>query len=455
MAHQRLLRTTLMLVSLVGFVGCTVSQRGPNQARNPHERDAIVAINRAGGQVRDTHYVFGGTSTAVTFFGSPVSDQDLQTVGPQLAYVGGLDQLDLSKAAITDAGLQYLDRAGVRSLNLSRTRIDGSGFGDMTSSNRVAYLNLSGSSVKDGNLRNLSAWTNLRQVDLSHTGITGQGFADWSHNSQITSLNLANSAATDEGLAALSDLQHLYDLSLANTQITGRLFARRPQHVVHLNLTNTRVTDATLPGLRIWSKLEHLDLSNTKVNGSGLRELASSSIRTLDLSGTNIDDNGLANLKGWRSVSSLNLRNSRVTDAGLVQLYELQSLQSINLTGTTVTSAGATALVRKHPKCKVVGVPVAPQQREPQPKLVHTSAERQVQKPQLPPPPNQVARVQRSPEQERLEREIIELERKLQPGIDQTTGRPARPLTDQEIADQRKAIADVVQRLEALKSARR
>jgi tRNA A-37 threonylcarbamoyl transferase component Bud32/Leucine-rich repeat (LRR) protein len=110
----------------------------------------------------------------------------------------GLDSLDLSGSAVTDADLVCLDRlSGLRRLVLDATGI------------RIAGL---------VHLRGL---THLRELRLGCQGITDLGAGVICRLKELQRLSMAGSGLTDMGLGVLKELSALQELDLTSTKVTA------------------------------------------------------------------------------------------------------------------------------------------------------------------------------------------------------------------------------------------
>lgn len=143
----------------------------------------------------------------------------------------------------------------------------------------LEILSLKDSSVKNGELADLTGHPTLRELDLG-----------W--NSQLNS-----------GVRQLGQLPKLE----------------------HLNLRNTRVTDNDLDFLAGLPALKILDLSGTKLTNSGLKKLVSiTNLKNLELLRlgdlSSIDDSGLEQLKSLEKLKGLTINETGATGSGLAKL---------------------------------------------------------------------------------------------------------------------------------------
>lgn len=112
-------------------------------------------------------------------------------------------------------------------------------------------LHAAGTSVDDGELRNLQAMRSLRLIDLAGTRVTDAGLVHLLGCVDLEVVSLWDTAVTDDGVALLGRLPNLRQLGLGNTAVTDA-------GLVHL------------AGLR---RLRLVQLAGTEVEGPGLAHL--------------------------------------------------------------------------------------------------------------------------------------------------------------------------------------
>lgn len=126
------------------------------------------------------------------------------------------------------------------------------------------------------------------------------------------------------------------------------------------------VTDADLAKLK-GKKIDFLIVHSRYINGSGLKYLIGTGIRSLDIGHSSIDENGMKELAKLTDITSLNLEFNPVTDRGLSYIANLplhllvlkrttitdksmetirkiSSLMTLTLSGTAVTKDGIMSL---------------------------------------------------------------------------------------------------------------
>jgi Leucine-rich repeat (LRR) protein len=208
------------------------------------QRDAVAAINKAGGSVEyDWMGIPAGKPWApswlvdligVDFFGHVTIVNLTRLWGPRetvLVEVGRLNQLQ---------ALSLLDASG-----------------------------------SDSGQVHLKGLTTLTVLILSGNRVTDEGLALLKGLTDLSSLGLNDTQVTDAGLVHLKGLTNLCFLELDHTQITdaGLVHLKGLTNLSRLDLVGTRVTDAGLVHLKGPANLKRLDLSGTRVTEAGAREL--------------------------------------------------------------------------------------------------------------------------------------------------------------------------------------
>lgn len=246
-------RALMLLILLVGGgLGWLVH-------RAHQQRDAVAAIQRAGGYVEYDWQFRGGvpvsngapqyprwivdgvgvdyfSNVVSVFLEGEVSDAEMAHVG----HLGRLERLTMEGSTVTDAMLAHL--VGLTRLNT---------------------LELNGTQVGDAGLARLKALTSLEILSLGGTRTSDSGMAHLAGLTRLESLNLVYTRVGDSGLAHLKGLKSLRLLFLGGrvsdaglVHLTGLTGLRRVTFGDEDDAT--RVTDAgiralqvALPGTRI------------------------------------------------------------------------------------------------------------------------------------------------------------------------------------------------------------
>jgi hypothetical protein len=210
-----------MLLSLILVIGCGL---GWLVHLAQVELDAVVAIEKIGGKVRD--------------------DRDPR-VGPSYPPPNQSWPRSLSARAGLD-----LD-GHVISVNLSKGEADAV-MAQVGRLDRLVNLNLNHSDVNDASLAHLRGLTSLRGLWLNNDRITDAGLVHLKRLTGLQGLYLGCTLITDSGLAHLEGLTNLTELSIHTTKVTdsGLVHLRRMTKLRTLRMRGTAVTDAGLEDLK-------------------------------------------------------------------------------------------------------------------------------------------------------------------------------------------------------------
>jgi hypothetical protein len=118
------------------------------------QRDAVTAIERAGGIVR----------------------YDWQIKSSQLTGLASLTLLELAGTHVSDAGLAHLNRlTSLVFLSLNGTQVSDAGLAQLKGLSNLSYLCLDKTQVSDAGLAQLSGLTKLSRLNLHGTVVTDSG----------------------------------------------------------------------------------------------------------------------------------------------------------------------------------------------------------------------------------------------------------------------------------------
>ncbi len=310
-----------------------------------------------------------------------VTDAGLVALAPQAGWV----ELNLwGCEAITDAGLAAVGEVGsLEVLEVGRCAgITSRGLHHLGGLEHLSTLGLAGTAIDDGALGALRELPALSSLDLAETQITGEGLVQLAGLPALWSLNLYGCVhLRAEGLRALRRLRTLSDLNLGRCGLltdTALALVRPLTSLTTLALEGLPITDAGVLYLLDLPALTALDLSWTGVGDAGVARLAASrglrdlalagtrvsdaamghlaslpGLVTLDLSSTGVTDAGLRALSGATTLETLDLEGDAIHDAGLVHLGELPELRRLYLGRTAVTDRGLELLERLTNVCQV------------------------------------------------------------------------------------------------------
>jgi Leucine-rich repeat (LRR) protein len=212
-----------------------------------------------------------------------------------------LEGLGLSDTRVTDASIPTLLRLPrLRWIDLSRTKVGGSGVAVLSQSRSLTVISLDGIGLRARALHSLGNMVQLEALSISETGTTGAGIEHLSRLTNLRELTLSNNHVDDEGFCRLHGLDSLEMLYLGHTGITDRSI----EHIVTefpnvcaLSVTYTQVTDAGVRSL-VDLPLTHLHLQGTAVGDSSVELLSSMKhLQLLDVTRSSITPKGVSELE--------------------------------------------------------------------------------------------------------------------------------------------------------------
>jgi hypothetical protein len=228
---RMLMACVLALACMLGFV-----------VRRAHiQRDAVAAIERAGGRVRydwqfqDGRIVSKGRIwwpkwlvdqlgldyfSNVTMVDFPDRGSDAEMVA--LGQLSRVDTLVLNHASVTGDGFAHLDgMTSLRWLTLTPTGgLTGPRIIPLRTLTRLQGLNLDRTDVTDAGLRRLAGLSGLELLGLTGTKVTDSGLKNLEGLASLESLYLDGTQVSDEGLVSLKRLGKLKRLTLKGTKVT-------------------------------------------------------------------------------------------------------------------------------------------------------------------------------------------------------------------------------------------
>ncbi len=166
----------------------------------------------------------------VTFLG--VRDEDLGHLNPPAI----VKNLALGRTAITDAGLERLDKyTALEWLDLSFTKTTDTGLMHLAGATELKRLNLEGTGITDTSAEIVAGFSELEELDLSGTKITDAGVEQLAQLTRLKSLWLTNTQVSDACLDHLRELKQLELLEVSQSNVTADALAKLKAALPQLN----------------------------------------------------------------------------------------------------------------------------------------------------------------------------------------------------------------------------
>ena len=160
-----------MLVSCGGasWVGYRMQRAQENRDRAAAAEDAVVAIEKLGGEVTVEYEELRRQTWLEKKFDDPGSADD--PVG--VLTVSGVN---LFGAGATDADLEHIvPLTSLKKLELYHTHVTDAGLERLKGLTSLEFLDLSATNITDAGLEHLKGMTKLFYLDLSNTNVTDEG----------------------------------------------------------------------------------------------------------------------------------------------------------------------------------------------------------------------------------------------------------------------------------------
>ncbi|MHA6907491.1 GALA protein [Ralstonia pseudosolanacearum] len=306
-------------------------------------------------------------------FHGPLSLADLRALPPSVRH---LDLSGCTGSAISEAGLAYLARLPLASLDLSDTGIDDRGAQALAASASLTSLNLSGNGIDNAGAQALGRNTVLTTLDISANPIRNAGVQALADSKSLTSLavrgiqieasgiqalaantvlrslDISRNDLSDESATALGDNQTLTSLKANDCGLTNAMAEQiaRIRSLDTLEVGSNSIGDTGVPKIARNAKLRSLNLSRNPITLLGLRALEiSRTLKSLDMSHIKCGDQGALLLSKNPALTSLTLGFCGISSAGAQRLAANRTLVSLDLRGNTLDLAAAWALAHATP----------------------------------------------------------------------------------------------------------
>jgi internalin A len=193
--------------------------------RSAHiQRDAVAAIERAGGNVAyDWEWEYAKSNPAgkpraprwlvkllgVDFFGHVTNVSDLIATDTSIVQIGSLTELErlsLSGSPVGDSGAAHFERlTKLRALELRGTNVTDVGLKHLKELKTLTYLGLNSTPITDHGLVHLKGLSDLAYLDIDGTQITDAGLAHLKGLTRLRFIELAGTHVTDAGVKGLQE----------------------------------------------------------------------------------------------------------------------------------------------------------------------------------------------------------------------------------------------------------
>ena len=277
--QDQMMKPLLLILSMVTtfvIVGCRTEIE---RAVASGDADALlIALGKNG---EDYEKDKNGNVISISVYLSPAEAQVTDEV---LAIFGGfthLKDLNLGRATISDAGLEYLrDLHSLETLTILGDYMDGTkitdqGLKPLGGLHRLKSLHIESNKITDKGLAHLKGLTELEALSFPSSQITGTGISELLGMKKLSVLHLYDSKFSDAGVKHLAKLENLVFLSLRDTRVSGIGFdcLANLTQLVSIDLGNNEISGAGIADLKKLTNLGSLDLTFTQLTPSDIIEL--------------------------------------------------------------------------------------------------------------------------------------------------------------------------------------
>jgi Leucine-rich repeat (LRR) protein len=302
-------------------------------------------------------------------FPSDIKDAELTKLMPYVAKLPGLKGIDLGGCdQFTEKGLKSLKvLPKLEALLIDHSALNSAGLKELANVKGLKYLDVSGTSLTDGDMKGLEALQSLTSLVVRQMPrLTEDGIRNILSLGKIRYLDITIEKSREKMVIALSEAKFLASLKVApisDDEAThlGRMagldtldlsndyeqFNRLDNKGMARNRPSNTIGNRGLDKLVGCKALRSLDLSYVSVDGSSVSDFTKmASLEELYLRGTRWSDEGAIKLSTMPTLRAIDLRDTQVTDRSMEDLADLPTLQRLYLAGTPITDIGLQDLTR-------------------------------------------------------------------------------------------------------------
>jgi len=204
-----------------------------------------------------------------------LTDDDLKNVGKNIY----LNVLLMNANPVSNKGLQHLTQLKfLWQLDLGNTQVSAAGIRELRQLPSLMQLSLKNSKlIDDKAAEETSALVGLRSLNISHTKVADRGIAQLQHIPMLATLHMQSNRLSDKDLAGLQHCIGLKTLILTHNKISadGLKHLLPLKHLVSLDLDRNPITDKGVDHLLKMRQLQRLNVSATKLSKEGVMRLSS------------------------------------------------------------------------------------------------------------------------------------------------------------------------------------
>ncbi|MCA9036276.1 MAG: hypothetical protein KDA91_14165 [Planctomycetaceae bacterium] len=322
---------------------------GPSRPQAGHQQGRIRSIACHIEEPADFHILRHLAKLQTVKLTGPGADN---AVIPYLRDMSLIVELDLTHSSVTAEGIAQLPVfRKLRSAKLSGTAVSDSTLQWLARQPSLAELALLECELTDEDLSFLSHM-DLRTINLSRNNISGTGLRNLNMES-LRNVSLAGCPITREGLQLLKQFEHLNALDLSCMTITDdvidAILALQPSHLL---LQDTDLSHSGALRISQSGPIDTLDVRGSTLSHELFERLGQTQpIHTLLIDGERSLLELVGSTRAANNVSTLILAEAR--EESLTELFRFNGLLNLEMQGATITSESARNMVQ-HPSLKGV-----------------------------------------------------------------------------------------------------
>lgn len=253
----------------------------------------VIGIQNRGEQVDDDNMSRFAEFRFLRFLKIPfarVSSRGVETFAKHRY----LEELNLNCTLIDDAVAPTLKSLRLKELRVAKTLVSDETVIDI-SVDLLEELDVSFTRITGTGLRTLLSGTKLTTLNTAGLGAENEDFQDLHRHARLSSLDVSATRIDQAALSHIGKCRDLYTFNASETKLTNDVFANVPQHVAFLYLRGCDLTDAAHLHFRKDSAWLFVDVSQTGVGDKTVRALLRiPSLTSLKIDHTSVTSNGLA-----------------------------------------------------------------------------------------------------------------------------------------------------------------
>ena len=246
-----------------------------------------------------------------------------------------IERLDLSDTGIEDTELNALTALRkIVILDLSSTPIGDKSGPIFCKFPKLEILNLAFSTIGPAGIQELTQSQSITKLDVSGTNLDDKALACIGKMTNLISLWVGSNPAVDDlGLTKLEQ-KSLACLVATRTSTDGRFLksCNYEKSLEVLRLAHTKLVDANVRDFDRFRVLRYLDVSDTRITNATVLEISKApNLELLGLDDTDVTDQCLDYLLAMKKLKLVGVHHTKLTDEAKRRLFEGGNIFSLDI----------------------------------------------------------------------------------------------------------------------------